>query len=135
MIIKALCVIGIKSNDGHSPLWPGCTYDVDEKLAKRFVENGSAVEVSNPGSVRVAEGPLTTNPGKNPPEDENGQEESNNGDLESMSFSELKAIAKGLGVEIGKIRSKEGMINAILVARMEMEENFPTIEAQEVVDE
>ena len=52
-----------------------------------------------------------------------------------MSFADLKALAKDMGIDTGKIRSKEGMINAILVARMEMEESFPTIEVQEVVDE
>jgi len=136
MLIRAMTVLGVRDlNTGVSPIFPGTVAEIDDETAKRFIENCVAIPVPNPGAVETAKAPLTQNPGKNPSDGGNAQEGAKNGELEGMSFNELKAIAKDLGVETGKIRSKEGMINAILVARMELEENFPTISPQDVVEE
>ena len=49
--------------------------------------------------------------------------------LEEMSFNELKALAQENGIDIGGIRSKAGLIEAITAA-----EEAPTFDAQDVVD-
>ena len=147
MLIKAKCVLGIKAKDHKSPIWPGSVAEVDDKEGKRMVELGVAEEISAAPKNRSSYISAGQNPGANPSGAENAQNEPSgagneyvaghpdNDQLQEMSFADLKALAKDMGIDTGKIRSKEGMINAILVARMEMEESFPTIEVQEVVDE
>ena len=136
MLIRAMAVLGARDKKtGCGPIFPGAVAEVDDELAKRFIELQVAIPLPNPGAAEAAKAPLTANPGENQTEGDNAQEGQNNDELDSMSFNDLKALAKSLGVETGKIRSKEGMINAILVARMEMQENFPVLEVQDVVDE
>lgn len=146
MFIKAKCVLGIKAKDGRSPIWPGSVAEVDDKDGKHMVELGVAEEISAAPKNRSSNISAGQNPGANPSGAENAQNEPSgagneyvaghpdNDQLQEMSFADLKALAKDMGIDTGKIRSKEGMINAILVARMEMEESFPTIEVQEVVE-
>lgn len=122
MIIKCKTVIGATSLDGVSPLYPGCQYEVDNALGKRLVAQGVAESVKIPAKQAPAE----QKPSENPPESQsaqNGPSEGNNGQvvgtldpeqLQSMTFTELKALAKDMGIpDVGKIKSKEGMIEAI----------------------
>lgn len=53
--------------------------------------------------------------------------------LEKMSFNELKALAQEKGIDIGGIRSKSGMIEAITEA-VESGDDFPDLTPQDVID-
>ena len=56
-------------------------------------------------------------------------------DLESMSFNDLKAIAKDIGIDAGKIKSKAGLIQAITEVEVEAPaEELPAFDAEDVVD-
>ena len=54
--------------------------------------------------------------------------------LEDMSFNELKALAQEMGLDVGGIRSKAGMIEAITTAQEDPGDGFPSLDAQDVVD-
>ena len=135
MLIKAKTVLGIKDLDGNSPIYPGTYAEVDESTGKRLVESGVAEETTRPeavGSIHQAQTPV---PSENPPAIPNAQNEPSEGendDLESMTFNELKALAKEMGIETGKIKSKSGMIQAIHEAAAN--DQPPVFEAQEVVE-
>nr|MBQ4453226.1 hypothetical protein [Clostridia bacterium] len=53
--------------------------------------------------------------------------------LEEMTFAQLKEIAKGMGIDVGKIKSKAAMIEAIS-DEAEDGEPLPELDAQDVVD-
>ena len=53
--------------------------------------------------------------------------------LEDMTFTELKAVAQEMGIDTGKIRSKNGLIEAITAAQ-DPEDGFPALDAQDVID-
>ena len=56
-------------------------------------------------------------------------------DLESMSFNDLKALAKDIGIDAGKIKSKAGLIQAITEVEVEAPaEELPAFDAEDVVD-
>ena len=63
-------------------------------------------------------------------------------DLEEMTYTQLKELAKDMGIETGKIKSKAAMIEAICSEEVytdaddvvETGEEPPTFEAQEVVE-
>lgn len=57
--------------------------------------------------------------------------------LEGMSFTELKALAKELGIEnVGKVKSKEGMIEAITAVEVDANaDKIPVFDAQDVIEE
>ena len=56
-------------------------------------------------------------------------------DLESMSFNDLKALAKDMGIDAGKIKSKAGLIQAITEVEVEAPaEELPAFDAEDVVD-
>ena len=138
MIIKALCVIGAKARNGSSPLWPGCRYDVDDDTAQRLI----AQEVAEFEEISARPAPADRIPRENPPEKNNAPEgpsqgETDTADLESMSFADLKAMAKGMGIETGKFRSKVALIEAIRAKRQEMpaDDELPDLTPQDFVDE
>lgn len=138
MLIKAKTVF----RHGSNLVTPGATLDVPDNLAKRLICLKAAEEVllSQPETVRNA--PPDENPNGNTPEDENGQEGPENGEiegtaLEDMSFADLKAYAQELGIETGKIRSKAAMIEAISAYAEDgiPEDDLPDLSPQDVVDE
>ena len=138
MIIKALCVIGVKAKNGTGPLWPGCTYDVENALAKRLV----AQEVAEFVKIPANPVPAASIPGENPPKSVNAPEGATEGeheiiDLEAMTYTELKAMAQEMGIETGKIKSKAGMIDAITTAMpgIPADDELPELLPQDVVDE
>ena len=159
MIIKCKTVIGAKSLDGVSPLYPGCQYEVDNALGKRLIAQGVAESVIVPAKPAPAEQKSSENPSEGQSA-QNGPSEGNNGQvagtldpeqLQSMTFTELKALAKDMGVpDVGKIKSKEGMIEAICNVEVyadadpeedpddepetDPEEDPPKIDPQDVVD-
>ena len=149
MIIRALEVLGVRAKDGTSPIYPGSVADVDDKAAERFIAKRAAIKASRlapVASIQAVDEPKT---GVNSPEDGNAQNESSDagneitdteelGKLEDMSFNQLKEIAKGLGIETGKIKSKAGMIAAIedVATGIPADGDVPpVIDAQEVIDE
>jgi hypothetical protein len=110
--------------------------DVDEAEAKRLVELGVAEYVNAAPPVLAAADP--TFPEESGAEDADTSEvpeDSGDEDLESLSFNELKEIAKGLGIETGKIRSKAAMINEIILARTAQDDSFPVLDVAEEVEE
>lgn len=138
MLIKAKTVF----RHGSNLVTPGATLDVPDNLAKRLICLKAAEEVmlSQPETVRNA--PPDENPNGNTPEDENGQEGPENGEiegtaLEDMSFADLKAYAQELGIETGKIRSKAAMIEAISAYAEDgiPADDLPDLSPQDVVDE
>ena len=135
MFIRAKCVLGIKTKDGRSPIYPGSVAEVDDRDGKLMVERGVAEETGRPAAVGTVHQAPTPIPGENPsaiPDAQNEPSEGENDDLESMTFNELKALAKEMGIETGKIKSKAGMIQAIHEAAAD--DQPPVFEAQEVVE-
>ena len=156
MFIKAKCVLGIKTKDGRSPIYPGSVAEVDDRDGKLMVERGVAEEINAAPKKRGGNISAGKTPSENPPKDENAQNEPStpeNGegtikgnlvkeDLEEMSFTQLKELAKDMGIETGKIKSKAAMIEAICSVEVtadaddvvETGEEPPTFDAQEVVE-
>ena len=148
MYLKAKSVICDTSADGRSPLYPGDQFEIDEKTGKVLVERGAAVEIPRPAAQAVNPQPQASVPGENPSgagNAQNGPENANTvkghldgDDLQSMSFADLKALAKAMGIETGKIKSKAGMIQAITAVEVEApadDDQPPVFGAQDVVDE
>lgn len=142
MLIKALCILGIKDKDGNGPIWPGSVADVNEKDGKRLVECGSAVEVAVFGTETARPAVPEQIPNGNTPNAQNAPEGPENGEiegtaLEDMSFADLKAYAQELGIETGKIRSKAAMIEAISAYAEDgiPADDLPDLSPQDVVDE
>ena len=147
MLIKARVVLGLTSRDGKCPIFPGDTAVVDDAEGKRAVEAGYAWEVDavpadKPGNISPVssrcENPSGGQSAQNGPENANNVKGHLDRDqLEEMSFADLKALAKDMGIETGKIRSKSGMIEAILAVEVEapIEDELPDLAPQEVIDE
>ena len=127
---------------GHSPILPDGSksryvvpvtrksgpIDVDPDEAARLVELGVAEYVT---------GEAVTEPQKAdiPAEVEELEKDV---PLEEMTFTQLKEIAKGLGIDTGKIKSKAAMIEAISAEAEEGipadDDQAPDLNAQDVVD-
>ena len=150
MFIRAYCVLGIKTVDGRSPVYPGSVAEVNDEDGLRMIEDGCAVEVGAGASVRSGKAAPVSGPGENPSKDgtaQNSPENAGNGQaaghldaeqLQEMTFTELKALAKDMGIETGKIKSKAGMIEAITAVEVyadELEEAPPVFDAQDVIEE
>lgn len=149
MFIRAFEVLGVRAKDGTGPIYPGSVAEVDDEAGKRFVEACAAVEVTHGGavaSIQAGDAPKTgvnTSEGKdarNDPSDAGYEitDTEDLGKLEDMSFAQLKEIAKGLGIETGKIKSKAGMIAAIKEVATGIPADGdapPVFDAQEVIDE
>lgn len=141
MLIRAKIVLGIKDKNGTSPIYPGGVADVDENLGKRMVLSGYAEDMSGTVAKSTAVAAPVSLPVENPseptetcmtpktPVNDDVTEES----LQAVSYTELKSIAKKMGIETGKIKSKAGMIEAILSAN-DFDEAPPVFDAQEVID-
>ena len=151
MFIRAKSVLGIRNKDGVGPIYPGCTAEVDDELGAKFVADGFAVEIAHPGAVASSKAAPVPSPGENPSNGEtaqNGPENAGNGQiaghldrdqLQEMSYTDLKALAKDMGIETGKIKSKAGMIEAICAVEVyadadDPEEAPPVFDAQDVID-
>ena len=147
MFIRALNVLLASTKNGQSPIYPGKTVEVDDAVGREFVELKAAVEVPGTDTVCPADAPVDENPTGNTANDENAPEtpktgipvddENNTMDrayLETLSFAELKEIAKTYGVYSGTMRSKESVIEA-LTAIPVSDEEIPVLSPQDVVDE
>jgi hypothetical protein len=55
-------------------------------------------------------------------------------ELETHTVSELKAMAQEMGIETGKIRSKSGVIEAIMAFDADHGDVPPALSAQDVID-
>ena len=140
MFIRAKNLLLAEAKNGQSPIYPGIAVEVDDKVGREFIALGAAVEVPKSAVATAIQAAPANVPDGNTPEDtsaQNSPENDENGisELEGMSFADLKAMAKEMGIDTGKIRSKEGMMNAILVARMEQVENAPVLQVQDVMEE
>ena len=147
MFIRALNVLLAKTKDGQSPIYPGKTVEVDDKVGREFIRLSAAVEV--PGSAtehtRNASPAKTATVNTSVDEDaQNGPENAENvkghldgSDLESMSFADLKSLAQDMGVDTRKIRSKADMIDAITSVEVEapITEEAPSLSVQDVIEE
>ena len=134
MFIRAFCVLGIKAKDGRSPIYPGTIAEVDDAEGLRMIEAGCATEVGAVDAERPGKAAPVSVPSENPPEIGNAQNEPSEGEnegLEAMSYTELKAMAKEMGIETGKIKIKTGMIDAIRAAQAD---EFPDLAPQEVIE-
>ena len=147
MLIKALNVLLAKSKDGQSPIYPGKVVEVDDQVGREFVELEVAIEVPVSAAATALPARKGENPNGNTPITENASEtpktgipvdeENNTMDrayLETLSFAELKELAKSFGVYFGTMRSKESVIEALTSIRVD-EELPPDLSPQDVVDE
>lgn len=137
MFVKAKTVF--RTSDGLAT--PGCVVEVDEKLGKRLVQSGAAVETTRPATLGAAAAPLTRFPGENPSTGVNAPEGPSEGeheiiDLEAMTYNELKAMAQDMGIETGKLKSKAAMIEAITQAMpgLPADDDLPDLTPQDVID-
>lgn len=145
MLIKAKTVF----RHGSNLVTPGATLDVPDNLAKRLICLKAAEEVQLSQPETVWNAPPDENPNGNTPSGENAQEtpktgipvddENNTMDrayLETLSFSELKEIAKSFGVYSGTMRSKESVIEALTsISVSDDDDDLPDLTPQDVVEE
>ena len=150
MYLKAKAVICDTSADGRSPLYPGDLFEIDDATGRNLILRGAATEMPGPAAQDAIPQRSAKGTGENPSEGEtarNGAENANNGQiaghldaeqLQEMSYTELKALAKDMGIEAGKIKSKAGMIEAITAVEVyadDLEEAPPVFGAQDVIEE
>ena len=149
MFIRALTILLAKDKNGHSPIYPGKTVEVGDEIGCEFVALKVAKEVrateAETGIPAAAAGKRSGNASGA----ENAQNSPKNAatvkgyldgnDLNGMSFADLKALAKDMGIDTGKIRSKSGMIEAITSVEVEAplneDEDLPDLTPQDVVEE
>ena len=141
MYLKAKAVICDTSADGRSPLYPGDLFEIDDATGMNLIQRGAATEAPRPAAQEDVPRRSAKGTGENPSEggtDRNDDENAENGmDLNGMSFNDLKALARDLGIETGKIKSKAGMIQAITAVQAEPtdDDQPPVFDAQDVVEE
>ena len=152
MLLKAKTIFLLPDGDSKRTVYPGETVNADESIAQELISLGAAVEMARPGANSARPAPADVIPGENPARSENAQngpENDENGQvsghldgeqLQDMSFADLKALAKDMGIDTGKIRSKAGMIEAITAVEVyaeasDTEDAPPVFDAQDVIDE
>jgi hypothetical protein len=135
----------INGTYGHSPMLPDGRkspyvvpvnrktgpIDVEPKEADRLVEAGVAEYVADEPVHDMTEAPEVIPESK----EETITGHLDGADLESMSFSDLKVLAKDMGIDTGKIKSKAAMIQAISEVEVTASaEELPDLDAQDVID-
>jgi len=149
MLLKAKTVILLRQNHSVRMIVPGEKFETDEETGKRYLAEGSAAETSVLPSVGPGNPPVASNPNGNTPSGKNAQEtpktgvpvdeENNTMDrayLETLSFAELKEIAKSFGVYSGTMRSKESVIEALTsIPVSDDDDDLPDLTPQDVVEE
>lgn len=149
MLLKAKTVILLRQNHSVRMITPGETFEVNEGTAKRYLETEAAVKAVSGLPQATGKGLPVASPDGNTPKSgsaQNGPKTGENvkgyldgSDLETMSFADLKALAKDMGIDTGKIKSKSGMIEAISSVEVEAplteEDDLPDLTPQEVVEE
>jgi len=133
MLIKSRVVLGLTSVDGKCPIFPGDSAVVDDDEGRRAVEAGYAWEINAVPAerhVRTAPAPSMGEHPVNGGTAQNGPGNAEN-DLEAMSYAELKAMAKEMGIDTGKLKSKSKMIEAITGSG----DSFPNLVPQDVINE
>lgn len=123
---------------------PGEYLEIRDEDAPRLIEMKAVKIVDKETYLAATErascAPATTIPGEHPTQGEKAPETPKNGEktvsLESMSYNELKAKAKALGIETGKLKSKSSMIAAIEGAMNAAPADYdlPELTPQDVVD-
>lgn len=149
MLLKAKNVILLRKNHSAQMITPGEVFEVDEGTAKRYLETNAAVKAVSGLTETAGKAPAAQTPNGNTPSGENAQEtpktgipvddENNTMDrayLETLSFSELKEIAKSFGVYSGTMRSKESVIEALTsIPVSDDDDDLPDLTPQDVVEE
>ncbi len=126
MFIRAKTVLGVRDINGNSPIYPGSVAEVTEEVGKRLVSLCVAQEVSGSASDRPCNISPVSGTSVNPSAGESAQNgpktpENDEGmisghlvksDLEEMTYTQLKELAKDMGIETGRIKSKAAMNEA-----------------------
>ena len=96
---------------------PGSILEIRDEDAPRLIELGAVIPVNKEGRAggaqRPGSVPATEKPSGNPSMDEKAPETPENADYDSMSFSELKEIAKAKGVYNGTMKSRSAVLEAL----------------------
>ena len=136
----------ISGTYGHRPLLPNgkrspylnpvkagsAPIDVDEAEAERLIALGVAAKAEAGENEAPAVKAAETAPAA---AGEPFTGHLDGADLESMSFNDLKALAKDMGIDAGKIKSKAALIKAISEVEVEAPaEELPAFDAEDVVD-
>lgn len=140
MFIKAFNILLAKTKDGRSPIYPGSIVEVEDEVGRYFVSVKAAQEITCPAAQATNPAPVAVVPGENPSTWVNAPEEPSDGetediDLNTLSYNQLKAMAQEMGIETGKIKSKAGMIDAITAVQMDPGDDLPDLAPQDVIDE
>lgn len=148
MLLRAKTIFLLPDGDSKRTVYPGETVNADENTANELISLGAAVEITRPGSISVIPASADTIPGDNQAKGESIQESQKAGFpadeeisvmdrtyLETLSFTELKEIAKTNGVYSGTMRSKEAVIEALVSISCSDEELPIDLTPQDVVDE
>ena len=128
---------------------PGTILEVDETTGNTLIRLKAATEVSNSVTEQAIPAASAGKESGNTSGAKNAQNSPENAatvkgyldgnDLNGMSFADLKALAKDMGIDTGKIRSKSGMIEAITSVEVEAplneDEDLPDLTPQDVVEE
>lgn len=114
--------------------------DVDDDEAKRLIAKNVAVALNRTEGAPVA---LSDDYGSaamgNSPSDSDGESatpdpgESDAESLEELSYTDLKKLAKELGIDTTKVRKKEALIDAIQAREAQISE-APVLSAEEVME-
>lgn len=144
MFIKAFNILLAKTKDGRSPIYPGSIVEVEDEVGRYFVSVKAAQEITCPAAqatnlapVAVVPGERTRPTGVSAPEGPS-EGETEDIDLNTLSYNQLKVMAQEMGIETGKIKSKAGMIAAIedVATGIPSDGDVPPVfDAQEVIDE
>ena len=152
MLLRAKTIFLLPDGESKRTVYPGETVNADESTAQELISLGAAVEMPRPGTNSARPAPADVIPSENPAKGktaQNGPEKSENEQvvghldaeqLQDMSFDDLKALAKDMGINTGKIRSRAGLIEAISAVEVlanaeDPEEAPPVFDAQDVIDE
>lgn len=140
MFIKAFNILLSKTKDGRSPIYPGSIVEVEDEVGRYFVSVKAAQEITYPAAQATNPAPVAVVPGERNPStgviapEGPSEGETEDIDLNTLSYNQLKAMAQEMGIETGKIKSKSGMIDAITTAQMDPGDDLPDLTPMDVVD-
>ena len=145
MLLKAKTIFLLSDGDSKRTVYPGETANADERTALELISLGAAMEIPHPDTTSARLAPANVVTSESPVKSENAQNGSENAEdgvthetLEAMSFTQLKEMAKSMGIEAGKIKSKSDMIEAIMQegeSILTEDDELPDLSPQDVVDE
>jgi len=148
MRLRAKTIFLLPVGGNKRTVYPGETVEADEEFAQEMISLGAATEVAQLAKIPARLASADTKSSENQSESGNASERAETPEnslsrekLEEMSFAQLKEVAKALGIEnVGKIKSKAGLIEAILqdgegILEDAPEEEPPALDALDVIEE